>query len=77
MTIHFREREDSERETGIISRKFCKTFILHATNYPCNSMELSPSSETTSCTATQEFPNIFGTRKFITVFTRALNQSLS
>jgi hypothetical protein len=35
-------------------------------------MELSPSSEAASCVAT-----FYGTRKFITVFTRALHWSLS
>jgi hypothetical protein len=40
-------------------------------------MELSPSSEVNSCTATREFPTSYGTRKFITMFTRALNWSLS
>jgi hypothetical protein len=39
-------------------------------------MELSPSWEAACCAATQEFRNIFGTRRFITVFTRALHWSL-
>jgi hypothetical protein len=42
-----------------------------------NSMELSPSWEAASRTANQEFPNIYGTRRFITVFTNALHWSLS
>jgi hypothetical protein len=40
-------------------------------------MELSPSSEAANCAATQELPSIYETRRFITVFTRALQWSLS
>jgi hypothetical protein len=42
-----------------------------------NIMELGPSYEAASCAATQEIPKIIRTRRFITVFTRALNWSLS
>jgi hypothetical protein len=42
-----------------------------------NFMELSTSSEAAGSEATYKFPNIYGTRKFITVFTRALHWSLS
>jgi hypothetical protein len=40
-------------------------------------MELSPSGGATNSAGTQEFPSIYGTRRFITVFTRALHWSLS
>jgi hypothetical protein len=40
-------------------------------------MELSTSREAASQAATQELPNIYGTRMFITVFTRALHRFLS
>jgi hypothetical protein len=40
-------------------------------------MELSPSGGAANSAATQEFPNIYGTRRFIAVFTRALHWSLS
>jgi hypothetical protein len=40
-------------------------------------MDLSPSGEAANSAATQEFPSIYGTRRFITVFTRALHRSLS
>jgi hypothetical protein len=40
-------------------------------------MELSPSWEAANCETTQEFPNIYGTQRLITVFTRALHWSLS
>jgi hypothetical protein len=40
-------------------------------------MELSPSWEAANCAATQELPSIYQTRRFITVFTRALHWSLS
>jgi hypothetical protein len=39
-------------------------------------MELSPSWETASRLATQVFPKIYRTRRFITMFTLALNWSL-
>jgi hypothetical protein len=42
-----------------------------------NSTHLSPSWEAASRSATQEFPTFYGTRMFITVFTRALHWSLS
>jgi hypothetical protein len=35
-------------------------------------MELSPSGGAANSAATQEFPSIYGTRRFITVLTRAL-----
>jgi hypothetical protein len=38
-------------------------------NLLIESMELNPYWETTSCAATQEFPKVSGTRKFITVLT--------
>jgi hypothetical protein len=41
-----------------------------------NSMELS-SREIASCAAIQEPPNIYGNRRFITMFTRAHHRSLS
>jgi hypothetical protein len=41
-------------------------------------MELSPSWEAANCATTQEInPAFYGTRRFITVFTRALHRSLS
>jgi hypothetical protein len=40
-------------------------------------VEPSCSWEVVSCAVTQEFPNIFGTRRFITVFTRTLQWSIS
>jgi hypothetical protein len=40
-------------------------------------MEMSPSWEETSCVATQDFPNIYGNRRFITVSTRGLHWSVS
>jgi preprotein translocase subunit SecG len=40
-------------------------------------MELSPSGGAAFSAATQEFLSIYGTRRFITVFTRALHWSLS
>jgi hypothetical protein len=40
-------------------------------------MELNPSWEATSCSDTQDFPNILWNPRFITVFTRALHWSLS
>jgi hypothetical protein len=41
-------------------------------------MELSPSWEAANCAATQEIiPAFYGTRRLITVFTRALHRSLS
>jgi hypothetical protein len=40
-------------------------------------MELSPSGGAANSAATQEFPSIYGTRRFITLFTRALHWSLS
>jgi hypothetical protein len=40
-------------------------------------MELSPSWEAANCAATQELPSIYGTRRFITVFKRALHWCLS
>jgi hypothetical protein len=45
--------------------------------YLTNFMELSPSYEAANYAATQNFPAFYGTGKFITVFTRALHQSLS
>jgi hypothetical protein len=39
-------------------------------------MVLRPSWETASCVAIQEFPTFYGTRMFITVFTRTLQCSL-
>jgi hypothetical protein len=39
-------------------------------------MELSPSWEAVNCAVTQELPSIFGTRRLITVFTRALHWSI-
>jgi hypothetical protein len=39
--------------------------------------ELSPSWEATNCAAAQELPAFYGTRRFITVFTRGLHWSLS
>jgi hypothetical protein len=38
-------------------------------------MELSPSGGAANSEATQEFPSIYGTRRFITVFTRALQRT--
>jgi hypothetical protein len=40
-------------------------------------MELSPFSEAASRLETQEFPNVYGTGRFIIVFPRALHWSLS
>jgi hypothetical protein len=40
-------------------------------------MELSPSWEASNCAATQDVPKIYVTRRFITVFTRALHWSIS
>jgi hypothetical protein len=40
-------------------------------------MELSPSGGAANSAATQELPAFYGTRRFITVFTRALHWSLS
>jgi hypothetical protein len=40
-------------------------------------MEQGPSWEAGNCAATQELPSIYGIRRFITVFTRALHWSLS
>jgi len=40
-------------------------------------MEQSPSSEADSSTASKEIPAFYGTRKFITAFTRAHHLSLS
>jgi hypothetical protein len=37
------------------------------------SLQLNPSSEAACCVATREFPKIYGTRMFITVFTRSLH----
>jgi hypothetical protein len=48
----------------------------HSHSY-INSMELSLSWEAASPSATQEFPNVYGTRRFITVFTRAHHCYLS
>jgi hypothetical protein len=42
-----------------------------------NFMELSPSWEAANCATTQELPAFYGTRRFITVFTRALHWFLS
>jgi hypothetical protein len=42
-----------------------------------NFIELSPSLKSASCAATQELPTLYGTRRFITVFTRSLHWSLS
>jgi hypothetical protein len=39
--------------------------------------ELSPFWEAANCAATKKFPEFYGTRKFITVFTRTLHWSLS
>jgi hypothetical protein len=39
--------------------------------------ELSPSWEAANCAATQELPAFYGTRRFITMFTRAFHWSLS
>jgi hypothetical protein len=40
-------------------------------------MELSPSLQAANCAATQELPSVYGTQRFITVFTIALHWSLS
>jgi hypothetical protein len=40
-------------------------------------MELSPSWEATNCASTKKFPAFYGTRRFITVFTRTLHWSIS
>jgi hypothetical protein len=40
-------------------------------------MELSPSSEPPVAHLLKDFPTLYGTRRFITVFTRALNWCLS
>jgi hypothetical protein len=40
-------------------------------------MELSPSGGAANSAATQNFPEFYGTRRFIIVFTRALHWSLS
>jgi hypothetical protein len=59
--------------------KICyeEIIVMSVPVYMDSNMELSPSSEAASCAATQEFPNFYGTRRFITVFTRALQWSLS
>jgi hypothetical protein len=49
------------------------TVFWHITN----SVKLSPSWEATSRSATQEFPNIFCTQKFNTVYARAIHWSPS
>ena len=46
-------------------------------HYPTNSMEQGPSWEAKTSSATQEIPAFYGTRMFITVFTRARHLSLS
>jgi hypothetical protein len=40
-------------------------------------VEMGPSREAASCAATKNFPAFYGSRRFITVFTRALHWSLS
>jgi hypothetical protein len=42
-----------------------------------NSVELSTTREATRCAATRQFPAFYGTRRFITEFTRALHLYLS
>jgi hypothetical protein len=65
-----------------VNKYFLKTWgfasdIQTWTNLATNSMDLSPVWEAASCASTQEFTNIYGTRNFITVFTRALHWYLS
>ena len=47
------------------------------TNQPTNSMEQSPSEKLTGSQLLKKFPSFYGTRRFITAFTRARQLSLS
>jgi hypothetical protein len=57
-------------EIGILS------YHTHLKMELTNFMELSPSSEAVSHAALKNFPAFYGTRRFITVFTRALHWSI-
>jgi hypothetical protein len=48
----------AENRTGHLPNTGEVHHLIKLTNYLTNSMELSPSWETASCAATQEFPNI-------------------
>jgi hypothetical protein len=50
---------------------------INKTSKDTYSMEQSPSWEAETSLATQEIPRIYGTRRFITAFTRARHLSLS
>jgi hypothetical protein len=53
------------------AHRFAKWLITHSL------MQLSLSWEAVNCATTQEFPAFYGTQRFITVFTRALQWSRS
>jgi hypothetical protein len=67
--------EDSHFKYNIL--KIIWICTLWSFLYSISLMELSPSWEVDNCAATQEHPAFYGTRRFITVFTRALHWSLS
>jgi hypothetical protein len=80
----------SHLQTGhgpLLPHPFQIIIHCHSTTWHCSElmtaslthslMEMSPSWEAANCAATQEIPSIYGTRRFTTVFTRALHWSLT
>jgi hypothetical protein len=61
--------------TGKEAEDFRRVMIIR--NKLTNSVELSTAREATTCAATRQFPAFYGTRRFITEFTRALHLYLS
>jgi hypothetical protein len=69
-----------KRRQAVICSWLSRTYLLRAIGDPvslANFMELSPSWEAASCSATQELRNILRNQGFIAVFTRAIHLFLT